>query len=203
MRSFSAPRSEEAGPPSLIPPISGEGEGHFHVGRYGVDLKAVLPVLHPDAWHDIPTKGHWSLHEMIAYLLTITGPAVVWLATWGFATEPLKHLLKALREERITQLHLLLSDRVRLQCPQAFQLLQQALNDPDMRDRMRVRTAKTHVKMVVITNADHHITVDTSANLTDNPRLEKYLVRTHHAAAVFNAGWMDLEMQGANPFENQ
>jgi hypothetical protein len=203
LRVFAAPQSREQGPPPLIPPISGGGEGSFQVGRYGVDLAAVLPVLHPEAWHDVPTKGHWSLHEMVAYLLSITGPGEVWLATWGFSSEPLKHVLRAVRDNRITKLHLLLSDRVRLQCPQAFQLLQQAMNDAEIRDRIRVRMEKTHVKMVVITNDEHSITVDTSANLTDNPRLEKYLIRTHRSAAVFNAGWMDLVMQGGKPFESE
>lgn len=202
MRTFAVPNDDAARTmPALIPGIAEPASCTYHVGRYGVDLKAVLPELHVDHCHDVPTVGHWSLHDMIGYLLTISGPATVWLATWGFSAEPLKAMLKLLRAGTITELNLLLSDRVKLQCPQAYQLLQSAMNEADIKARIRVRLEKTHVKMVVITNTDWSITVDTSANLTDNPRLEKYLIRTHHAAAVFNTGWMDLVMQGGKPFE--
>lgn len=183
-----------------LPPqqaIGAAGDATFLVGRRGADLKSLLPVLLPNHTYDIITDGHWSLHQMLAYLLNITGPATLWLTSWGLTAEPLQSILDMVRSGQITHLNMLLDIRVKLQSAQAYQVLR------TMAEEANVNTwlTKIHAKINVIHNADHEIRVLTSANLTNNPRIESYNISTHPSLAIQNRTWIDLIMQGAQPFE--
>lgn len=171
------------------------GAASFLVGKRGVDLEALLPEIQKEQDYDIPSRGDWSLHEMIEYVLTKTGPAEVWLASWGITENPLRQVMRLCSDRVITRLHALFDSRVKLQCPNAYQLA--------MASNVHMRLAKNHSKLVVFLNETWGATIYTSANLTENPRLEYYMLSTRRKRALFNREWMDLELQDAQPFENE
>lgn len=183
----------------LPPPIAAmeiDGRVDLLLGKRGVDLDVLLPRLDPDTSYHIPTVGHWSLHEMLGHLLRRTGPARVWMTSWGISTKPLQYVLDLVRSGSITELDLLLDPRVKLQCPQAYQLLIALSNEA----RVRVKLAKNHSKLTLIRSATHTITLPASANLTRNPRIEYYVVCTHRSLLEENLVWLEETMNGAQPF---
>lgn len=179
--------------PPPLPGVATSGAGSCIVGRHGVDLAQLLPDLVPDRHYHIPSKANWSLHEMLGYILRHTGPAKVWITSWGITQEPLQKVMDMQRAGLITEINALFDGRVKLQCPDAYQLM--------LAGTARVRLTKNHSKVIVVRNAQWGVTVITSANLTQNVRLEYYVICTHATIADWNSSWIGLEMDGAQPFD--
>ena len=183
----------------LLPAQSVQGAGTFHVGKHGVDLSAIIPGLSPGISLDLYTDGHWSLHEVIAYLVQRIGPCDAWLTSWGVTRDPLKSLLDLVRGGGITSLRFILNHRVRLQSPDAYQLLHAVSDDP----RFTLCLSKIHAKVLVLRGVSAMVRVITSANLTKNPRIEVYSISTHASQVLEAIAMLDLIIQGSDPFRDQ
>lgn len=157
-------------------------------------LKELLPHIDADEDYDLVTRGQWSLHQFIAHVVDIIGPCECWLTSWGISAKPLNCLLDLVRSQRITRMHPLLDHRVRLQAPDAFQLLLSMADHP----AIDVRLAKVHAKVVVLMNAQHAVRILTSANLTVNPRYEAYSLSADRGKAEFHASWIGQECARAS-----
>lgn len=190
-------RSDDPEHIAPLPVATAAGATEYRVGRHGVDLAALFPDFAPDTTYLVDSIGHWSLHELIAYCLSRIGPADMWLTSWGITAEPLKVIISLLETGAIRDLSCLFDSRVKLQCPQAYQLLVAQ----EQGRKLRVHLGKNHSKTVVLLNDSHAVTIVTSANLTINPRIEGYVVLTHRHVAISKRDVIDLVMSGAQPFD--
>jgi hypothetical protein len=190
---------EEDNPDHLapLPPVGTAGACSFLVGRHGVDLSQLIPELQKDHTYFIDSIGHWSLHEMLAYVLHLIGPSDLYISTWGITAEPLKEVLRLLEQGTIRDMHCFFDSRVKTQCPQAYQLLLHAKADR----KVRVHLGKNHSKNLVLINETHAVLISASANLTVNHRIESYVVCTWRHIALSKRDVIMLIMDGGQPFE--
>jgi hypothetical protein len=196
VKRFAPPADDGAMVPLMEqPPVTG-GPASFRVGKHGVDLHELLPELLPDHTYPIITNGHWSLHEMIAYLVQHTGSAAVHMTTWGITAEPLKSFLRLQELGHLTDVNCFFDSRIRKQCPEAYQLLLHAVNER----KIKVSLGKTHAKIVVLVGPNAAYAICTSANLTNNPRVEAYVLMTHRDTALAFRTVIDQLIAGGNPF---
>lgn len=191
------PEETPVGPPPIrIAPLSDELPVKFVDVPSNADLAKLLTEL-PVATHiQLITVGQWSLHEMIAHLLHLTGPADCWITSWGISAKPIQSVLEHVRQNRIRQMKMLFDHRVRLQCPQAFQLLLQLTKE----SKVQVSLTKIHAKVIVLKNDQHQVSVFTSANLTMNPRIESYELTSSLETADHNIAWIERVRAGEKPF---
>jgi|GEM_PF-1727587 hypothetical protein len=197
LRSYMTPEDEAPVEHAVMPPFQPEraaGTTRFLVGRHGIPIDQLLGPLPADETTLIMTAGHWSLHEMIDYVSSLIGPADMWLTTWGITAEPLKSLLRIQEQGRMRNLTMLFDSRVRTQCPQAYQLALGAT-------KARIYYGKNHSKMAVLRNEQHAVLISTSANLTQNPRVESYVVITHRTLADRAIDIIEQVITRAEPFE--
>ena len=96
-------------------------------------------------------------------------------------------------EKRLTRIYGLFDERIRVNCPQAAQLVENQISD--------IRLTKIHAKLTVLINDDWAIGISSSANLTRNPRIESYVISTHRDIAEFYRDILLKEIQNANPFK--
>lgn len=185
---------EDNQPHRAVQAFVSEGRAHFVVGRHGVDLEQLIPSLLPDRHYHIPSRGDWSLHHMLQFILGRIGPANVWVTSWGITQGPLQQVLDLVAGKQIVTLAALFDSRVKLQCPEAYQLV---VMNPD---RARVKLTKNHSKLLVLMNDEWGVTVASSANLTQNERLEYYVISTDRALAAHNRDWIELELADSQPF---
>jgi len=185
-----------APPVTTSPPTVSTGQEHFVAGAKGDLLRELLPDPAPDTTYDMVSRGAWHKHQMLGHLLTFSGPAEVWLTSWGISTQPLQIILDLLRAQAITRLHFILDIRVKQQAPQAYQLLLAVHNEA----RVRVYLTRIHAKVLVIRSATRTFTVRTSANLTRNPRVESYCISTHAHIADAWASTLNDIARAASPF---
>lgn len=173
--------------------ISSGAPSSFVVGKKGVDLSELIGELKRDHHYHIPSLGNWSSHHMLLYLLSITGPATVYLTSWAITEEPLRMILKAIEDRKILDLHCIFDNRVKLGGPQAYQLAKANF--------VNMKLTKCHAKVMVIENDDWCISVVGSANLSRNPRIECYVICTVDKISRYHKEWILEELDNAHPFE--
>lgn len=133
------------------------------------------------------TKGAWSMHDMLEYILHRTGPAHVWLTTWSVTEGPLRNICRLIDEGQILSLTALFDHKIDQRKPASLQLAL-GLN-------ARIHLVKCHAKMLVVQNELWSISVTGSANLTKNSRLEAGVISCSPDIANFHKSWIENEFR--------
>jgi hypothetical protein len=158
--------------------------------------KSKLKSLFPD-----PSMGEvvlltsyvsWSFHDLIDYLIDITGPATCYLTSWAVSENPARLLLHLLNSGKALELNCLFDQRIKSQCPQAFQIIERNLT--------RIGLVNIHAKSFVAINENWAVSVTSTANLTNKKRIEKYVVCFDFKAAEMDAAWIMDCINNANEY---
>lgn len=129
------------------------------------------------------SDGAWSMHELLGYLLKITGTAQVYIVTWTMTEIPARSLLMLKKDGLISHLSCIIDDRVRTRTPKSFQLLEQTCD--------RLLEKKCHSKNVVIINENWQIAVVATANFSKNPRIESGVITCDRDITEFHENWIE------------
>lgn len=125
------------------------------------------------------TFGQFSLMDAIEALLDITGPADVAISTWTAGNADISRSAAHLSDGRIRSLRFVADCSFGQRQPGYLaELVRLFGNDA-------IRTTRTHAKFAVITNDEWAVTVRTSMNLNENPRLESIEVTDEPTLAAF------------------
>jgi len=178
---------------SDLRPIQVEGESHTYLSPKTQKLGDAFGLIEREQTYHIATRGAWSSPHLMEHLLNQIGPAECYLTSWSVKEQAVRILMMLMDSGKITSLHCLFDERIRVQCPQAYQLAEHNIAD--------IRLTKIHAKQVILINADWHVSITTSANLTRNPRIERFVISTHKSVALFDRDWIRKEIDQANPFE--
>lgn len=178
-----------------LPATRSRGGTMYRVSMKGRDLSGIVGELQRNTTLHVVSAGQWSLHDMVRHVLHVIGPARVWLSTWSVTEEPARQLIEMKVQGTILDMDLLLDHRTKGQCPAAHQLL-----DANV---ARIRLAHCHAKCVVLKNAQWSVSISTTANLTINPRIEKYVISTHPEDAEHDIRWIELFSDEGQPFEDE
>jgi hypothetical protein len=129
----------------------------------------------------ILTFGQFSIGDAIRALLDRTGPAHVTIATWTAAAAENERAWDLIQDRRITGMRWVVDRSFATRQPAYCRAL------VDRFGVDAVRATRTHAKFVVIDPVDGPpVTVITSCNLNNNPRLETiHVIRGEQTAAWF------------------
>jgi hypothetical protein len=164
--------------------ISTSGNAIVSVGSE--NLKKHLPLLEPCKIYHYVTSARWSMHDLLEHLLTFTGPADVYFTTWSITMVPAQRLVKLKQLGAIKTLHAIVDSRVKVNAPQAFQLL--------MMNTESLKLVKLHAKVLVIKNDSFCATVISSQNFTNVKRVETGVIDTNPHVADFHSQWIKLKI---------
>lgn len=151
------------------------------------DLKAVIQNVKTGSVVHYYTKGAWSMHDMLEYLLQHIGPAHVWITTWSVTEGPLRNICRLIDEGMIMSLTALFDHKIDQRKPASLQLAL-GLN-------ARIQLVKCHAKMLVIQNDEWAVSVTGSANLTKNSRLEAGVISCDRSVSNFHKTWIENEFR--------
>lgn len=110
------------------------------------------------------SEGHWSMHDLMLYLLEITGPARVWLSTFSISEAAIRAFSVAMEKGMITQIHCLFDYTIQKNKLGLLFFAYNTVSD--------ITITANHSKLILIENDTWKITVVGSANFTPNPRKE-------------------------------
>lgn len=155
-------------------------------------FKSKLDPLHQNMHYHFWTGGQWSMHTLAAYVLSITGPADVWLSTWAMTEEPVRAYIDLMKHGYVKSLKCIFDYKIKEQKSKAFLLAETNFTS--------VKLAHCHAKVMVISNDTWGISIPSSANQTRNPRIEYGIVCTDSKIADENIKYMEAIISGEKIF---
>jgi len=162
---------------------SHSGQASWMIGGGIRELKAAFTDLEPDhIYHFATMRGQWSTHELIGHLLTLTGPADVYITTWTITEAPARALVDLHQAGFIKSLSAVFDYRIKDGKPEPFQLVSGICSE--------MKLIKCHAKTCAIINEEWGVSLSGSANLSRNPRIERGCIDTHRATAEFDRDWI-------------
>lgn len=120
--------------------------------------------LQPGLFYHYLNNGQWSLHELLEYILDYTGPANVKVTSYGISETAIRSFVNMIDAGKIRSLDLVFDISTKRN---KFALLMFATNVAS-----RVFITSNHAKLISVSNENHTIAVNASANLTVNRRNE-------------------------------
>jgi len=113
--------------------------------------------------------GNFNLVRLIVYLLKQLGPSHLMLTTYSFSTKSIHQLNNLIEKKQILSFRVILDNRVRSISPKPFQMIAASFN---------YRCTSVHAKIALIWNENWQISIVTSQNATNNPKLERGIIFT-------------------------
>ena len=114
------------------------------------------------------TKGQFSMLDLLAELLRLTGPAAVRLSTWTVGIRDCGGAGLLLDSGAMTSFQLYVDRSFATRQPAYCAAVRSTFGDD------AIRTTRTHAKLATLRNAKWDITVRSSMNLNRNPRFENF-----------------------------
>lgn len=121
--------------------------------------------------------GNFNLVRLIVYLLKQLGPAHVFISSYSFSTKSINQLHNLIEKKQILSFRVLLDNRVRSISPKPFQMISTMFN---------YRCTSIHAKTAIIYNDNWQISIVTSQNATDNPKMERGIIFTDPSVFQFD-----------------
>lgn len=144
----------------------------------------------------ILTFGQFSLGDALVALIDQAGPSTVDLCTWTAADADLTRTAALLESAAIARFRLIVDRSFETRQPEYFATMRQ-LFGPDC-----IRAIRGHAKFMVVRSDTHNLTVRTSMNLNENPRLENIEISEGKPFADFMTGVVDQIFDEVNPEQN-
>lgn len=143
----------------------------------------------------IKTNGTSDCGSIFTYALenwdTITE---MYMATWTISKPNIKRLKEAILSNRLKELTLVFSSTLKAANPSLYASLMSALKEFD---NVKLKEINSHAKTFSISNGIDYITVSGSANWSENPRIENFLILNDIDLFNHHKEWMseltDLE----------
>ncbi|TSA34504.1 MAG: hypothetical protein D4R64_11740 [Porphyromonadaceae bacterium] len=150
----------------------------FETGALTKSIGLIVPGRQKHYYSD----GNFNLLRLIFHILKQTGPANILMATYSISQDSLEKVRSRINHGEILSIRFLIDNRVKVMSPLPFQMLKEGFT---------YRCISLHAKVAMIYNDDWKISIVTSQNATDNPKLERGVIFTDDQ--IFNFDKQQLE----------
>jgi hypothetical protein len=150
------------------------------------DLESNIGQLETGFHYHFWSKGQWSMHELLQFIVQKVGKSDVWMTTWTITENPVRCLFGLKKDNLIGELHCILDYRIKGRKPGPFQFLKKIADS--------ITLTQCHAKSLVIVNENWKVSVVGSANFSQNPRLEAGVICTVPEVVDFNLKIMKNEI---------
>jgi len=143
-------------------------------------IKSLIPGenIHFYSW------ANFNLVRLILHLMKITGPAHLFMTSYSFSQDSIEKLNRQLKSGDILSLKILIDHRVKVMSPKPFQMLSSCFD---------YRCTSLHAKVALIWNETYKISIVTSQNATDNPKMERGII--HNDPEIFDFDYKILSYE--------
>jgi hypothetical protein len=130
--------------------------------------------------------GNFNLVRLICYLLKQTGPAHAFMTSYSISQKSIEQLMHRMERQELLSFRVIIDNRVKTMSPLPFQMLIGSFD---------YRCTSIHAKVALIWNDRWKITILTSQNATDNPKLERGTIFTDPSVFDFDLNILEHEFQ--------
>lgn len=133
------------------------------------------------------TAAQWAMHDLLEYLLSVTGPAQVYMTMYSVSEDPARVISKLKREGLITHLAGLVDWHVKHDKSRSFQTVRDCFNI--------IGYQNVHAKVLAIQNKEWSLCVVASCNFNKNKRFEAGVICVSNEAFRFHRNWIIEEIK--------
>ena len=126
--------------------------------------------------------GNFNLVRLMMHLMKQTGPVHAFMTSYSFSQKSIEQLQKRIEQQELLSFRVIVDNRVKSMSPKPFQMLTQCFD---------YRCSSIHAKVALLWNEQWTISVVTSQNATDNPKMERGTIFT--SKEVFDFDYKALE----------
>lgn len=162
------------------------------LSREDQHLAAVMPPLAPGRDIVAVSAGAWALHDLTRHLVRQTGPADFRMFTWSLTMPAAQTLVRLQADGLLRAPRFVMDNQMSKWSREALAWLTTHF--------ARTYTCGIHAKGLTLGNDAWTVTVVTSANASNNPRVEAYHISTDPEVYAFTARWFDALIDGREPF---
>ncbi len=138
------------------------------------------------------TAGSWAMHDLLHYILNITGPAEVKCFTWAVSIPGAQEIIKLITTGKITKCDFMAHYLMRKMCADAMAILQPHCH--------RCVGACNHSKGFILKNKKWTVSCIASANYSNNPTIEGGALTTNPEVYAMNEKWLNPIFENEDDF---
>lgn len=165
--------------------ITGENEHSFADATIGVVTRAIGNLEQGKTIHYY-SYGNFNLVRLIMSLIKQTGPVHCFMTSYSISQKSIEAVLKRLEQRELLSFKVLIDNRVKSMSPKPFQMLSSVFN---------YRCSSIHAKVALLWNERWKISVVTSQNATDNPKMERGTIFTSAEVFKFDLNALENEFK--------
>lgn len=155
-------------------------------------LEKLAGNLPENAFVEFVTAGEFSLHNLIAHILNISGPSEIYLSTWAIKEEPCRALDSLIKNGLIKALHAVVDKRTMSADAKYFGYFKNLCAS--------IALSENHSKVVAIQSEAMSFTIVCSANLSVNTRNEAGIIQRSVDSYNFHKTWMLKVLNGQKAY---
>ena len=169
------------------------GINRSFIGKANQKISDVIGDIVQGQTTHYASLGDWSTHDLLFYLLRITGAARVYFTTWAISEFAIRQLYLFIESGLILELRGIFDYRNGIHKTAELEFLRNITTE--------IKAAKCHAKVTVIENDTWGIAIVGSANYTRNPRIEAGVICADKEIAAFHRTWILNELNNISDFE--
>ena len=133
--------------------------------------------------------GNFNLVRLMLHLMKQTGPVHAFMTSYSFSQKSIEAIQRQIEMMNFLSFKVIVDNRVRSLSPRPFQMLIQSFD---------YRCSSIHAKVALLWNDKWNISIVTSQNATDNPKLERGTIFTDKAVFDFDLNALIKEYERGN-----
>jgi len=165
------------------------GSEFSFVDKPGQSLTKAIGTLQQGKTTHYYSYGNFNLVRLMLYLMKQTGPVHAFMTSYSFSQKSIEQIQKRLEQKEILSFRVIIDNRVRSLSPKPFQMLIESFD---------YRCSSIHAKVALLWNDKWNVSIVTSQNATDNPKLERGTIFTDKAVFNFDLNALENEYQRGN-----
>lgn len=133
------------------------------------------------------SAGAYDTINIIIHILNWAGPANMYVGMWTISEAGARQIIKMIDQGIIKNFKIIFDHKIKVRTPEIMGLL--------FTNFQEMYFSQIHAKVIVIENHDRAGVIVTSANITQNPRLEAGIIDTSRTAVDFHKKWILEEIK--------
>jgi hypothetical protein len=164
--------------------VLGNDDASVFVAEADKSLTKAIGQLQNGVTTHFYSWGNFNLVRLMMYILKQTGPAHAFMTSYSFSQKSIEQLNLKLSQKQLLSFRVIIDNRVKTMSPIPFQMLMNSFD---------YRCTSIHAKIALIWNEDWKITILTSQNATDNPKMERGTIFTDELVFDFDLKTLENE----------
>jgi len=134
-----------------------------------ITLSKSIGLIAADKTKHYYSYGNFNLVRVILHIMKQIGPVHVFMTSYSFSNKSIEQLIRKRELGELLSFKVIVDNRVKSMSPIPFQMLSTAFD---------YRCSSIHAKVALLWNDKWNISIVTSQNATDNPKMERGAIYT-------------------------